>query len=179
MGRIYGIFTKGNTISFHHYSWCTTKFFNELQNIQDPKWPNTIPKNGNDLHSSHELLIYDPISKTFRIIKTGGDVPPRTLAPSGRVDQTYFISAKSLKFNNIVHSTMEPPPPNMIMEMDIYGHFWMNNLLWNDQFKIGKHDILTFGTFVTSLIHPNQELTSITIFTFLVDNTVMKTKKIL
>ena len=70
---------------------CTTMFFNEIQNIQDPKWPNTIPKNGNDLHSSQELLIYDPISKTFRIIKTGGDVPPRTLAPSGRVDQTYYI----------------------------------------------------------------------------------------
>ena len=90
-------------IIFHIH---TTMFFNELQNIQDPKWPNTIPKNGNDLHSSQELLIYDPISKTFRIIKTGGDVPPRTLAPSGRVDQTYYISAKSLNYIHALQSSV-------------------------------------------------------------------------
>ena len=44
------------------------------------------------MHSSNDLLIFDPISKSFRIVKTGGDVPPRTLAPSGTVfNHNFYI----------------------------------------------------------------------------------------
>ena len=56
-----------------------------FRNSKKPKEPNSIPKNGNDLHSSNEICIYDPMRATWRYRKTIGRSPPRTLCPSGCV----------------------------------------------------------------------------------------------
>ena len=44
--------------------------------------PNTIPKNSNSLHATNEICIYEPLSRSWRILKTHGDVPARSLFPA-------------------------------------------------------------------------------------------------
>lgn len=44
--------------------------------------PNSIPKNSNNLHATNEICIYDPLSRSWRTLKTNGTIPARSLFPA-------------------------------------------------------------------------------------------------
>jgi hypothetical protein len=70
-------------IDIAKYSPFYDKLVIRTEIFQKAKLPNTIPTNSNDFHSSNELFAYHPCSHSWRIIRTGGDVPPRTVGAAG------------------------------------------------------------------------------------------------
>lgn len=86
------IWRRAGHISFEHngdlYIW--GGFTEHLP--AEPQLPNTVPKNGNNLHESHQILSYDSIYKSWRIWNTTGAVPPRGLGTSGAYhDNNFYI----------------------------------------------------------------------------------------